>query len=74
MRILHFSTVLSPSAHVGILRDHLVRVNNWLEEEMFTELFALGQGLPGPSSTQLVISTASTHGGWLGGFIAFFFW
>ena len=38
------------------------------------ELFALGQGLPGPSSTQLVISTAVTHGGPLGGIIAFFAW
>ena len=62
------------TAHVAILRDHLVEQNNWIDDEAFTELFALGQGLPGPSSTQLVISTAVTHGGPLGGMIAFFFW
>lgn len=62
-----------PSAHVAILRDHLLSCN-WIDEDAFMELFALGQGLPGPSSTQLVISTASTHGGWIGGFLAFVMW
>jgi chromate transporter len=37
-------------------------------------LILSGQGLPGPSSTQLVISTAATHGGALGGMIAFIMW
>lgn len=63
-----------PTAHVAILRDHLVRDNNFIEEDVFTELFSLGQGLPGPSSTQLVISTASTHGGAISGVIAFICW
>lgn len=63
-----------PSAHVAILRDHLVEHHQWIDEDAFMELFALGQGLPGPSSTQLVISTAVTHAGPLGGMIAFVFW
>jgi hypothetical protein len=63
-----------PSAHVAILRDHLCVHNNWIDEESFMELFALCVGLPGPSSTQLVIATAVTHAGPLGGMIAFVFW
>lgn len=63
-----------PSAHVGIMRDHLVVQRNWMDDEAFMELFAIGQGLPGPTSTQLVISTATQHAGPLGGLIAFTFW
>jgi chromate transporter len=63
-----------PQAHVGILRDHLVVQRNWMDDEAFMELFAIGQGLPGPTSTQLVISTATQHAGPLGGIIAFIFW
>lgn len=32
-----------PQAHVAILRDHLVIQRDWLDEEQFTELFAIGQ-------------------------------
>ena len=71
---LGFVAFGGPSAHVAILRDHLVLVNEWMNEDIFMELFALGQGLPGPSSTQLVISTAATHGGALGGVMAFIMW
>ncbi|KAL3922955.1 MAG: hypothetical protein SGILL_001926 [Bacillariaceae sp.] len=71
---LGFIAFGGPTAHVAILRDHLVRVHKFIEEDVFMELFALGQGLPGPSSTQLVISTASTHGGAIAGVIAFLFW
>lgn len=63
-----------PQAHVAILRDHLVIQRDWLDEEAFTELFAIGQGLPGPTSTQLVISTALSRAGPLGGLMAFFLW
>lgn len=63
-----------PQAHVGILRNHLVVQRNWMDDEAFMELFAIGQGLPGPTSTQLVISTATQHAGPLGGIVAFTFW
>ena len=32
-----------PPAHVGLLRDHLVVQRNWLDEDQFSELFAIGQ-------------------------------
>jgi len=63
-----------PQAHVAILRDHLVEQRGWLDEEQFIELFAIGQGLPGPTSTQLVVSTALIRAGPIGGLMAFFLW
>lgn len=63
-----------PQAHVAILHDHLVVNRKWLDEDQFTELFAIGQGLPGPTSTQLVVSTALARAGPIGGLTAFFLW
>mmetsp|Transcript_7818 Transcript_7818/g.11231 ORF Transcript_7818/g.11231 Transcript_7818/m.11231 type:complete len:479 (-) Transcript_7818:170-1606(-) len=63
-----------PQALVVILRDHLVVQRGWLDEEQFLELFAIGQGLPGPTSTQLVVSTALSRAGPLGGIMAFMLW
>ena len=71
---LGFVAFGGPQAHVAILRDHLVVQRDWMDEEQFTELFAIGQGLPGPTSTQLVISTALSRAGPLGGLLAFFLW
>lgn len=71
---LGFIAFGGPQAHVAILRDHLVDQRNWLDEDQFTELFAIGQGLPGPTSTQLVVSTALSRSGPIGGLTAFFIW
>lgn len=71
---LGFVAFGGPQAHIAILRDHLVVQRDWMDEEQFTELFAIGQGLPGPTSTQLVISTALARAGPLGGLLAFFLW
>jgi len=71
---LGFIAFGGPQAHVAILRDHLVIQRDWLDEEQFTELFAIGQGLPGPTSTQLVVSTALARAGPIGGITAFMLW
>ena len=39
---LGFIAFGGPTAHVAILRDHLVSVNKFIDEDIFTELFALG--------------------------------
>jgi chromate transporter len=61
-----------PPAHVALFRDRLVVQKKWMDDETFTELFAIGQGLPGPTSTQLVISTAMLQAGPIGGVVALF--
>lgn len=71
---LGFIAFGGPTAHVAIFRDHLVSVHKFIDEDVYTELFALAQGLPGPSSTQLLIACASTHGGAVSGVIANAFW
>jgi len=71
---LGFVAFGGPQAHVAILRDHLVVQRDWMDEEAFTELFAIGLGLPGPTSTQLVVSTALARAGPIGGLLAFFLW
>ena len=40
---LGFVAFGGPTAHVAILRDHLVSVNKFIDEDVFTELFALGK-------------------------------
>ena len=45
-----------------------------MDEEQFVELFAIGQGLPGPTSTQLVVSTAISRAGPVGGLSALVLW
>jgi chromate transporter len=69
---LGFITFGGPQAHIAILHDQFVEKRRWVTEQQFTELFALGQSLPGPTSTQLVIAVGTIRGGILGGLIAFF--
>ena len=57
---LGFVAFGGPQAHVAILRDHLVVQRNWLDEEQFTELFAIGQGLPGKSAFVLFYNVNSS--------------
>jgi chromate transporter len=71
---LGFVSFGGTAANIAFMQDHLVKRNNWIPEDQFLELFALCQGLPGPTSSQLLISTASTHGGMLGGSVAFGMW
>ena len=40
---LGFVAFGGPQAHIAILRDHLVVQRNWMDEDSFTELFAIGQ-------------------------------
>merc|ERR1719361_726650 len=63
-----------PTAHVAILHERFVESKQWLSDEIFLELLAVGQGLPGPTSTQMVISCGAYRGGILGGLISFTFW
>ena len=58
----------------GILQNQFVEKLNWMDQERFVELMAVGQGLPGPTSTQMVVATGASHAGIPGGLMAFFLW
>ncbi|GBG26175.1 Hypothetical Protein FCC1311_023952 [Hondaea fermentalgiana] len=63
-----------PAAHIGILQQQFVEKRKWLDTERFVELMSVGQGLPGPTSTQMVVAIGATRAGIPGGLVAFVLW
>ncbi len=62
-----------PQAHIALLQDRFVFRRQWLDEQRFAELLGMGQGLPGPTSTQRVVAVGTVRAGPLGGMLAFLF-
>lgn len=60
-----------PIAHIGYFRKEFVERKQWLSESVFSQLFALCQLLPGPTSSQLGFSIGLLRAGWLGALGAF---
>ncbi|KAJ9093191.1 hypothetical protein QFC21_006508 [Naganishia friedmannii] len=58
----------------AVTTRRFVEKHKWVDTTTFADLFALGNALPGPGSTQLAFSIATVHGGILCGLIAFLFW
>lgn len=52
-----------PEAHYGIFTDQMVIKKQYLSEEELVELIALTSILPGPSSTQTIVSIGYKFGG-----------
>lgn len=55
-----------PAAHIGLFQKCLVDKLRWMSDSVFMELFALGQCLPGPSSTQVSFAIGTVRKGVLG--------
>eukprot|EP00882_Tetradesmus_deserticola_P027131 GHRQ01029998.1.p1 GENE.GHRQ01029998.1~~GHRQ01029998.1.p1 ORF type:complete len:187 (+),score=69.32 GHRQ01029998.1:572-1132(+) len=51
--ILGWTGFGGPAAHIGMFQRRLVEKLHWMSDEVYGELFALGQFLPGPTSTQV---------------------
>jgi chromate transporter len=60
-----------PIAHIGYFRREFVDRKHWLKDSEFSELVALSQSLPGPSSSQLGFAIGHRRAGWLGALAAF---
>eukprot|EP00798_Chlamydomonas_sp_ICE-L_P000909 gene910-5229_t len=58
-----------PAAHVGLYQKRLIEKLGWMPGEVFMELFALGQCLPGPSSGQVSFAVGIVKKGVLGGLV-----
>ncbi|KAJ3286355.1 hypothetical protein HDU79_006563, partial [Rhizoclosmatium sp. JEL0117] len=71
---LGYITFGGPQAHIALLLDLFVTKKKWLSEEMFTELYAISNALPGPASTQLAFTVALIRGGVIPGILAFIVW
>ncbi|KAJ1554202.1 hypothetical protein HK405_005731 [Cladochytrium tenue] len=71
---LAFTTFGGPQAHIAMLLDLFVVRRKWLTDQMFAELFAISNSLPGPASTQLAFTVALIRGGVAPGVLAFLIW
>ena len=58
-----------PAAHVGLFNKTFVRDARkpWMTQGVFSELLALGQCMPGPTSTQMSFAMGTTQRGVVGG-------
>mmetsp|Transcript_91889 Transcript_91889/g.163588 ORF Transcript_91889/g.163588 Transcript_91889/m.163588 type:complete len:460 (+) Transcript_91889:47-1426(+) len=59
-----------PAAHVGLFQKVFVEQLKWMSPEVFTELFAVCQCMPGPSSTQMSFVLGTTKKGIRGGLLS----
>lgn len=59
-----------PAAHIGFFQRRLVDKLKWMSTAVFVELFALGQCLPGPTSTQVSFALGMVKKGWPGGLLS----
>jgi len=59
-----------PLAHLGFFRAELVERRRWLTDEDFSDLVALCQCLPGPTSSQVGIGLGLGRAGWPGALAA----
>lgn len=63
-----------PEAHYGVFTDQMVTKKDYLKEEELIELIALCSILPGPSSTQTIVSIGHKMGGPLLAFFTMLVW
>jgi len=59
-----------PSTHIVIFQKMFVERLHWMSMTVFTELLALGQCLPGPTSTQMSFAIGVTKRGIPGGLLS----
>ena len=67
---LGLSSFGGPIAHLGFFNQELVIKKKWLDSQLFSELVALCQFLPGPSSSQVGLSIGFIKGGFSGALAA----
>ena len=59
-----------PIAHIGYFREEFVVRRRWLDEQVYVDLVALCQFLPGPASSQVGFSIGLMRAGYIGGLVA----
>lgn len=59
-----------PIAHLGYFHQEYVKKKKWISEEVYADLVALCQFLPGPASSQVGIGIGFMRGGVFGAFLS----
>jgi chromate transporter len=55
-----------PAAHIGMMRDEVVRRRQWLSDQEFLDLLGAAHLIPGPNSTEMTIFLGAQRAGWRG--------
>jgi chromate transporter len=55
-----------PAAHIGMMRDEVVRRHQWLSDQEFLDLLGAANLIPGPNSTEMTILLGARRAGWRG--------
>lgn len=55
-----------PAAHIGMMRDEVVRRRQWLSDQEFLDLLGAAHLIPGPNSTEMTILLGAKRAGWRG--------
>ncbi|GAA5844686.1 hypothetical protein JCM5353_001500 [Sporobolomyces roseus] len=61
-----------PSANIVLIRKIFVTKEEWVDDQTFNDLLALGNALPGPAFSQLAFAISCLHDGTLCGLWSFF--
>lgn len=59
-----------PIAHIGYFRQEFVERRKWLGDDVYSDIVALCQFLPGPASSQVGIAIGILRSGLTGGLVA----
>src|SRR2546428_820607 len=59
-----------PAAHIAMMRDEVVRRRRWMTDQMFLDLVAATNLIPGPNSTEMAIHIGYARAGWRGLLVA----
>lgn len=68
--LLGWTAFGGPAAHIGIMQKRLVEKLHWMTDDVYAELFALAQCMPGPASTQVSFATGIIKKGASGGLLS----
>lgn len=68
--LLGWTAFGGPGAHIGLFYRIFVETKNWITSSVFAELVALGQCMPGPTSTQMSFAIGVAKKGVKGGLLS----
>ncbi|KAL2142643.1 hypothetical protein VTI28DRAFT_857 [Corynascus sepedonium] len=71
---LGFTSFGGPPVHFKIFRDKFVDKLQWIDEQVYQELFSVCQAFSGPGSTKMHYCINLIHDGFLPAVLAFFIW
>ena len=63
---LGFTAFGGPAAHIGLMRDEVVKRRQWLSNQHFLDLLGAVNLIPGPNSTEMAIHVGYIRAGWPG--------